>query len=84
MMRQPPAFGPGQMGQMGFQQSRTGMQAMGMQAQMQPQMGMEMQQQMQPQMGMGMQFYPMMANPGYNTMVNGNPYLNVGMYNVRN
>jgi hypothetical protein len=84
MMRQPPAFGPGQMGQMGFQQSRTGMQAMGMQAQMQPQMGMEMQQQMQPQMGMGMQFFPMMVNPGYNTMVNGNPFLNAGMYNARN
>jgi hypothetical protein len=33
---------------------------------------------------MGMQFFPMMVNPGYNTMVNGNPFLNAGMYNARN
>ena len=76
------------MGQMGYQQPQMqpqmGMQPMGMQAQMQPQMGMEMQPQMQPQMGMGMQFFPMMVNPGYNTMVNGNPFLNAGMYNARN
>jgi hypothetical protein len=26
----------------------------------------------------------MMVNPGYNTMVNGNPFLNAGMYNARN
>ena len=96
-MRQPPAFAPGQMGQMGYQQPQMQPQ-MGMQAQMQPQMGMEMQPQMgmgmqmgmamqpqmQPQMGMGMQFFPMMVNPGYNTMVNGNPFLNAGMYNARN
>jgi len=75
---------------MGMQAQMQPQMGMEMQQQMQPQMGMgmqmgmEMQPQMQPQMGMGMQFYPMMANPGYNTMVNGNPYLNVGMYNVRN
>jgi hypothetical protein len=88
MMRQPPAFAPGQMGQMGYQQPQMqpqmGMHPIGMQAQMQPQMGMEMQPQMQPQMGMGMQFFPMMVNPGYNNMVNGNTFLNAGMYNARN